>query len=65
MCFANRSSVDSLLQRASRNVIARPAAIRDGGQVASCSLRMLFQCITCSVEFGDDFYFGPTLHNVK
>ncbi len=65
MWTANRSSVDNLLQRANRNVIARPAAIRDGGQVASCSLRMLFHCITCSVEFGDALYFGPPLHNVK
>jgi hypothetical protein len=54
-----------MLQRASQNVIARPAAIRGGDQVASCSLRLLFHFITCSVEFGDVLYFGPTLHNVK
>ena len=65
MCTANRSSVDSLLQRASRNVIARPAAIRGGSQVASCSLRLLFHCITFSVEFGDIFYFGLLRFNVK
>jgi len=46
-------------------VIARPAAIGDGGQVASCSLRLLFHFIARSVKLGDSFYFGLLRFKVK
>ncbi|MGQ0486475.1 MAG: hypothetical protein ACT4SY_14130 [Hyphomicrobiales bacterium] len=48
MNVAIRTSVELKLQLASRTVTASPAAVHDGGQVASCSLHALFRFSTAA-----------------